>query len=239
MSLVTPKYRTDYVGETINYYDDNGKSLSYFVKPRDNVFMKSNVTSAIILGNGLTRNYSEIKLLLKTNANKFAEGYKLVYACNRAVSDEETYDYYILKHSVFMAGVRQERKGQIYLPYNIFMTYKDDCNILPYISYFDSGASAAYLSCFDGHKKVFLIGFDGDCGNKWRTVYDGTFPYVDQNLEVQLKASHDYLYNVMSVYKDVEFYRIQMDGQESAEIWQSLPNFHTVTVREAVLAGDF
>ena len=192
-----------------------------------------------MLGNGLTRNYPDIQLLLNTNAKRVSEAYKLVYACNRAVHDEQPYDYYVLKHRVFMSAVKKERLSQIYLPSDIFLDYKDlGVNMLPYVGYFDSGASAAYLAAFDGHKKVFLVGFDGDTGRGYKTVYDGTLPYEEQQT-VFYDKWRDYLLNVMSVYQDVEFFRIQMDGQESPPEWRALPNYRDVSLRQAVLFGDF
>ena len=158
--LYYPQYRTDYIGETINRITD-GETTSYFVAPRENAFTAPYTDTAIVLGNGITKNYRETKQLLRINANKVAESYKLVYACNRAISDESDYDYYVLKHRVFLGEMPAKRKSQVYLPYDIFLDYKDDCNLIPYISQFDSGASAAYIACFDGHKKVFLMGFDG------------------------------------------------------------------------------
>jgi hypothetical protein len=238
MSLTVPVYRKDYIGENINYIIDK-KTVSQFIEPHENVFAKTNPTSAIVLGNGLTRNYADIKLLLKINSRKLPDGYKLVYACNRAVEDEENYDYYILKQETFMSMAPTNRFSQIYLPNDIFPKYKDKCNLIPYINYFDSGATAAYLACFDGHKKVFLFGFDGDFGTGWRTVYDGRDPYTKENTQANVELSQQYLFNVMETYKNVDFYRVQMDGAEPPASWNSLRNFHNVTKRQAVLAGDF
>ena len=237
MELITPQYRTDYVGENINNMKD-GETISYFIRPRENVFTKSNVDAAIVLGNGRTKDHKDVQLLLKTNARKLAQGYKLVYACNRAVHDETTYDYYVLKHRVFLANINANRLVTTYLPYDIFLDYKDNANLLPYVSHFHAGASAAYLSCFDGHKRVFLMGFDGDTG-RWQTAYDGIYPYSDGNGTIDYKIYMDHMTNVMRVYRNVEFYRLRLDGQTAPGDWRSLPNFRDVTMREMVMLGDF
>lgn len=238
MALTEPFYRTDYVGESINRMVDD-QTISYFVKPRENAFTKSNVETAIVLGNGLTKNYEEVQKILNINSKKPAEGYKLVYACNRAIQDTTQYDYYILKHRVFLSGVEYNKLAQIYLPNDIFLDYKDNTNLIPYVSYFDSGATAAYLSCFDGHKKVFLLGIDGDLGHGYQTVYDGHFPYNAGHDSVDWRKWEDYMYNVMNTYKDVQFYRLLLDGQTAPESWRRLPNFSDVTMRQMVLLGDF
>jgi len=239
MELNTPNYRKDYVGETINTVLD-GEPISYFINPRPNVFIPPYTDTAIILGNGPTKLYPQIQQLLDVNRKKIAEAYKLVYACNRAIQDDAVYDYYVLKHRNFLARVSEEKLLQSYVPYDIFLDFKARSNLLPFVSHFDSGASAAYLACFDGHKKVFLMGFDGKDVFGYRTVYDGSFPYSDDgDLTFDYNYWQLYLHNVMKIYKDVEFFRIQLDGAESPASWRSLPNFRDVTVREAVLLGDF
>ena len=240
MSMIVPSYRKDYVGETINRIID-GKTVSQFIKPKFDAFTKSNVMSAIVLGNGITRNYPEHKNLLRINSRRLAQSYKLVYACNRAIHEEETYDYYVLKHKVFLARVAQERKPQVYLPNNIFLEFGKytEYNMIPFVSYLDSGASAAMLAAFDGHKKIFLFGFDGDLGKGWQTLYDDTFPYNENKVDPSLNDWKKHMCEVMSAYKDTNFYRIQSEGQQAPAEWRQLPNFKDVSVREAVLLGDF
>ena len=240
MELTQPHKREDYIGETINGYSYvTNKPTSFFVEPRPNVFTQPFTTTAIILGNGITRNYPEVQLLINLNYKRSVEGYKLVYACNQAIHDELTYDYYVVKQNVFLARANEERATQTYVPYDIFVENKDKCNLLPYVSHMDSGASAAYLACFDGHKKIFLFGFDGDCGAGYQTMYDQIYPYTENSKTIDYNCWKDYLTTVMTVYSDVSFYRVQIDGQESPIEWRSLSNFKDVTVRQAVLLGDF
>ena len=179
MTIITPKYRTDYIGENINGYDTDGNSYSLFVPPRENMFITPKTDTAIVLGNGVTRSYQQVQYLLHVNSKKVSEGYKLVYACNKAINDPMTYDYYVLRHRVFMSSVPDERLSQIYLPSDIFLDYKDQANLIPFLTGYDAGSTAAFIACFDGHKKVMLTGFDGDRGSGYETVYDGEFPYTN------------------------------------------------------------
>ena len=236
--MITPLYRKDYVGETINRIVD-GETQSQFVKPLPDAFVKSNSISAIVLGNGLTRNYPDHKKLLKINSKRLAQSYKLVYACNRAIHDEELYDYYVLKHKSFLIGVKKERRPQIYLPNDIFVEASGDYNMLPMVSYLDSGASAAMLAAFDGHQRIFLFGFDGNLGQGWQTLYDDVYPYTENKNDLSLTSWKNGLLEVMTAYKDTKFYRLQSDGQSAPEEWRQLPNFKDVTYRDAVLLGDF
>jgi hypothetical protein len=237
MELNHKYYRTNYTGEEVN--NNNGELVTYKVTPRPNVFIPPFTNSAIILGNGRTRNHDSIKQLLTINSKKLFESYKLVYACNRAIEDEMNYDYYILKQRWFLTSVPENKASQIYLPYDIFLDYQDTYNMLPYISYFDAGASAAYLACFDGHKKVFLVGFDGDYGTGFKTIYDGTDGYGDGTQPIDYSSWADYLHRVMYIYSDVDFYRIQLDAAAPPQSWSNLTNFHNIGFREAILLGDF
>jgi hypothetical protein len=237
MELNHRYYRTSYEGEEIN--DMKGETASYAVKPRPNVFTTPFTDTAIVLGNGLTRKDPGIQKLLSINSKKVAEAYKLVYACNRAIEDEMKYDYYVIRNRKFLANVPDSQKYQVYLPNDIFLDYSDVHNLIPNISYFDAGASAAYLACFDGHKKVFLMGFDGDYGNGFKTVYDGTDGYGDGNGNIDYSSWCMYLERVMYIYSDVQFYRVQIDAAAPPPAWLNLPNFQNVSFREAVMLGDF
>jgi hypothetical protein len=238
MTIITPKYRTDYIGENINGYDTDGNSYSLFVPPRENMFITPKTDTAIVLGNGVTRSYQQVQYLLHVNSKKVSEGYKLVYACNKAINDPMTYDYYVLRHRVFMSSVPDERLSQIYLPSDIFLDYKDQANLIPFLTGYDAGSTAAFIACFDGHKKVMLTGFDGDRGSGYETVYDGEFPYTNPE-DADFNKWQVFMYDVMKSYKNVEFYRLQIDGQSAPPLWKSLPNFRDCNIREFTLAGDF
>ena len=238
MTILTPKYRTDYIGESINGYEADGEPYSLFVPPRPNMFINPKTPAAIVLGNGVTRSYSQVQHLININSKKVSEGYKLVYACNKAINDPITYDYYVLRHRVFMSYVPDDRLSQIYLPSDIFLDYKDQANLIPYLNGYDAGSTAAFIACFDGHKKVLLVGFDGDRGAGYETMYDGEFPYTNPE-EADFNKWEAFMYDVMKSYTDVEFYRLQIDGQVAPPRWQALANFRDCNIRDFVLAGDF
>ena len=109
MTLLAPTYRNDYIGENINGYNTEGEPYSIFVPPRPNVFIQPSTSTAIVLGNGRSKNIDQVKYLLEINSKKSAEGYKLVYACNKAINDDMAYDYYVLRHRVFMSNISQPK----------------------------------------------------------------------------------------------------------------------------------
>jgi hypothetical protein len=137
--------------------------------------------------------------------------------------------HYVLKHKSFLIGVKKERRPQVYLPNDIFLEATGEYNMLPMVSYLDSGSSAAMLAAFDGHQKVFLFGFDGDLGRGWQTLYDDVHPYYENKVDFPLDSWKNNLFEVMSAYKDTKFYRLQSDGQSAPSEWRQLPNFKDVS----------
>ena len=155
--LNTAVYRRDYKGEPLTY-DEGDQLISLFVNPRQFPYDR-NVSTAIVLGNGISRLQPDIQLLLNQNNKRVAEGYKTTYACNAAYRDTKA-DYYIFKDNLFFAEKYQMDYSRIFLPNNYWINYRD-CNLIPYFWYMDSGSTAAYMAAFDGAKKIFLFGFDG------------------------------------------------------------------------------
>jgi len=232
--LNTALYRRDYKGEPITYVD-NGQMKSLFVNPRNFPYDR-NITSAVVLGNGISRLNPDIQLILNQNNKRVEEGYKTTYACNAAYRDTPA-DYYIIKDRIFFAEIPLENYNKMFVTNDMWVTYRDT-NLIPYIYYLDSGSTAAYLAAFDGAKKVFLFGFDGSDNDTNQNVYANSLGYESNDFNHQKHHSH--LYNVCSAFTDTDFYRVRAEHchDYSGEL-NALPNYHEIGVREAILTGDF
>jgi len=229
-------YRRNYSGESITHVEDS-ELKSVFVTPREFPY-DFNARTAIVLGNGIGRTTPEVQLLLRQNNGRVAEGYKLTYACNAAHRDTAA-DYYILKNNIFFADIPLTNYNKMFVPNDMWFGYRD-ANLLPYVYHMDAGASAAYLACFDGAKKVFLFGFDGTDGVTSDNIYANTMGYDSPETIEDFNKFNMNLYMVMFRYSDTEFYRVR--NQHSHDFYSSLknlPNYHEVTVRDAVILGDF
>jgi hypothetical protein len=232
--LNTPIYRRDYTGEVITYVEE-GQMKSLFVTPRNFPYDR-NVSNAIVLGNGVSRLDPNIQLLLNQNNKRVAEGYKTTYACNAAYRDTKA-DYYIWKTNIFFGDKTYEIDStKVFLQNDLWIAYRDT-NLIPNIWYMDSGSTAAFMAAFDGAKKVFLFGFDG-CGDVHDNIYANTLGYDDSNHTYDKHNAH--LTNVCAAYTDVQFYRVRTQNSfDFTTELNKLPNYHEVSVREAVLLGDF
>jgi len=235
-NLNAPLYRRDYAGETITYVQDN-KMQSLYVTPRE-LPHDISVNSAIVLGNGISRLDSDIQLILGQNNRRVAEGYKLTYACNAAFRDTSA-DYYIYKESVFFSEISKDLYNKIFLPNNLWIAYRDT-NLIPHVYHMDSGSTAAYLAAFDGAKKVFLFGFDRSDGATNENIYSNTLGYDGPAILDDFRDCNTNLYNVIKAYSDVNFYRVcNHHTNHIGDLLKTLPNYHEVSIREAILLGDF
>jgi hypothetical protein len=235
MFLRKPMYRRDYTGEWL-FDARTGRMKKTFVSPR-NLFHRSDDTGkAMVIGNGKSRQNDIFDLFCKTNQSRPLPGYKMMYACNYAAADLSA-DYYIINTRAVMGVVIDETIwSQFFMPWDMYLDYTKP-NLIPHVQGLDSGSYAAYLACFDGNDEVFLFGFDGQDGTGNNNVYAGQVGYDHADTPVDPTEMQNNLTTVMSVYKDVRFYRVGNGITPSA--WSALPNFQNVTYRDAVLLGDF
>jgi hypothetical protein len=235
-NLNKPKYRRDYTGETVSYVED-AIQKSIFVTPRDLPY-DWNSRSAVVLGNGISRLEPEIKLILDCNNKRVAEGYKLTYACNAAYRDTPA-DYYVIKQNLFFADIPLTDHNKMFTSNDSWLTYKDT-NMLPYTYHFDAGSSAAYLAAFDGATKVFLFGFDGTDGVTSENIYADTLGYESKDYIEDFQKFNVFLHNVVKVYSSTQFFRVRTQYSNDFDpMLKALSNYREVSVREAVLLGDF
>jgi hypothetical protein len=235
-NLNTPLYRRDYKGEAITYVQDD-KMKSVFATPRSLPYDMS-VKSAVVLGNGVSRLESDIQLILSQNNVRLAEGYKFTYACNAAYRDT-TADYYVIKDNVFFSEISLDQYNKMFTPNDIWVAYKDT-NLLPHCYHVDAGSAAAYLAAFDGANNVFLFGFDGSDNVTSENVYTGTVGYEHPKLIENFDKFNIFLYSVIKTYNSTMFYRVRNHlTNDFNPILKTLPNYREITVRDAVILGDF
>jgi hypothetical protein len=229
--LTEPVYRKDYEGEIISDGRANPPERIY-VKPRSLFFRQDKNARAIVIGNGKSRLHPVFKTAFSSNNKRAMPGYKITYGCNGAIWDLNC-DYYVINNRLLM-GYLPDNKiiSQIFLPRDLFLDYKK-AQMIPFLSGLDAGVLATFLACFDGHKEIYLFGFDG-------------FDDVDNNVYLNkpcyepTDARPDTLNNIYKlarVYTDVTFCKV---GGTRANIHLlSLPNFKELDYKNFAKLGDF
>ena len=118
--------------------------------------------------------------------------------------------------------------------------YYGQFNYIVQDPYYNAGAIAAYIAAFDGHKKVFLLGFDGidDPANNYN-VFAGTnnYPSLDTTISEDFWVKS--LATVMSVYNDTEFIRVMPTASfRTPKPWRYFLNFRQIDFRQFVIEAD-
>jgi hypothetical protein len=227
-------FRSNYTGEVI-YDARSGTQTAVQVAPRQ--FQSSDCESAIVLGNGPSRLNNQIQVMLRANSNRPYPAYKSVYACNATIRDTKA-DYYVVKNGLLFQEINSEKYPQLFLQSDLYLLYRD-ANLIPLQYHYNAGVSAAHMAAFDEHKKVFLFGFDGQ-DTVAHNIYTGTNAYSETDETVSMDKWEQQMLEVIRTYPITDFYRVMAEGcVQSPDIWLAEPNFHQVSIREAVLAGDF
>lgn len=244
MQRIQKLYRSNYTGEEITtnlrWEGSEWKATKEFIPNRIQNLQQSN--RAVIIGNGNSRRIFDISLLKLHRGSNQGLGAIQTYGCNavyrdyestfgvvtgREMADEIANSGYCDDHIVYAHTQHiQKYPGKFYLP--------------PQDPGLNAGALATYLACFDGHKTVYLLGFDGYHGaDHNNNVYAGTQSYADINQDY---SDEQWVINqrqIMELYNDVEFVRVKATpGQVCPERWLELLNFREVTYQQFVLEID-
>jgi hypothetical protein len=102
------------------------------------------------------------------------------------------------------------------------------------------GAVAAYMACFDGHKKVFLIGYDQyHFDEPVNNIYTGTAGYPAAGTVNNGEFFARSLADVISTYPTVDFIRVMpQDTHYMHYKLTPLVNLRQISYREFICEAD-
>lgn len=218
-------YRSTYTGEnvvtTLSLNNSEWNPETEFI-PKG-VFNTFATKQALAIGNGSSRNDFPLIHIANHKAGFGGANRLQTYGCNGlykhfvpdfliVVGDDTIAEIanteYTNEHIVYVNSQHlQQHPGKFYMiPQN-----------LP----FDAGSLALYMACFDGHKKIYMLGYDSHSEHQMGTFWEKT------------------LLTVMSTYSDVEFIRVMPTSLWSIPAGlESLLNFRQIGFREFVLEAD-
>lgn len=121
-------------------------------------------------------------------------------------ADAVVFDGYTKDHIVYAhAGKILEMPGRFYL--------------IPQDPSWNAGSIATYLACFDGHTRIYLMGFDGNQGND--SFYERTMA------------------TIFDLYNEVDFVRVTpTPGFYMPDSWKYKVNLRQITYRDFVIEAD-
>jgi hypothetical protein len=104
----------------------------------------------------------------------------------------------------------------------------------------DAGTTAAHIAAFDGHKRVYMLGFDHQSGHGFNNnVYAGTACYQPVNCNISDERWIKTRKMLFDVYDDVEFILVSRTGRMTvSDTWAGCLNFRQASLRAFSLEVD-
>ena len=197
---------------------------------------------AVVLGNGPSRLDFELRHL-KNYSGLLGADTVQTYGCN-ALYRDFTPDFLI---ACGQPNIIRELASSDYVNDNIVYTnaihlleYPNKFYLIPHDPYTDAGTTALYIAAFDGHKKIFMLGFDNqDTIGFNYNVYADTNGYDSKNALVLDNKWIEDKKAVFDAFGDVEFIRVTQGGKDQIpDLWKYALNFRQISHRDFVLEAN-
>jgi hypothetical protein len=255
MHILKRLYRKDYTGEDVKtvglYLDQEWHYQKEFVA---NPFTDLPFNNrAVVIGNGISRTEFDLTHFLPSRETtawgEFAPWVQAkhkkrfnTYGCNALYRNFQP-DFIVATGEDIVKEIADSDyidDNVVYTNAHTVMEYPEKFHYIPQDPNYNSGAMAAYLAAFDGHKRVFMLGFDGiDSTTDNYNAYAGTNAYPSKDTAINESYWTSSLYSIMKLYDDVEFIRVAPTSTfRSPEAWKYLLNYRTISFRQFVLEAD-
>ncbi len=244
MQQLKKMYRKDYVGEEIlinSTYRNATWEYEYEMVP-NRVSNTQLSNTACVIGNGESRANFDLFLLANHYGGRGGSRSMQTYGCNalyrgfvpnflvatgNKMIDEIAQTDYCTNHIVYAnSKALLKHPGRFYL--------------IPQDLSYNAGALATYLACFDGHKTVYLLGFDNGAGkNVNNNIFAGTPGYAPKDYNYSDLYWIRAMTMIMSTYNDVEFIRVMpIKVWSQPPEWVALPNYRQIDFKEWTYMAD-
>jgi len=244
MLTIKQLYRSSYDGEHIHTQTKwAGNQWNLQTEFIPNAISNTQISNrAVIIGNGESRKPYPIKLLANHRGGVLGAGAVQTYGCN-ALYRDFTPHFLVATGKEIVEEIAQTSYGEeniVYANAEHIQDYPGKFYLIPQDPHYNSGAIATYMACFDGHKQIYLLGFDGEAGERYNNnVYANTNGYADVDVGNPGKAWEMIMHGIMKLYSDVEFIRV-MPGRTAPipGAWDSLSNFRQILFKDFVTEID-
>lgn len=243
MLKIAKSYRKDYTGEDIiTERKKEGTHWYETVETVPNAVTNNQISNrAVVIGNSPTRLEFDLQNLKKFSGLLGADTLQS-YGCNALYRDYAP-DFLVAVGN----EITKELASSEYIKNNIVYTsaihlleYPNKFYLIPYNPYADAGTTAAYIACFDGHKKIYLLGFnEQDAPGQNFNVYAGTNGYDHLNTEILSDKWVQNRLELFTLYNDVDFAWVTPYGRSTVpESHKYCTNFRQISLRDFVLETD-
>lgn len=198
---------------------------------------------AVVIGNGPSRLEFDLRLIKNHKGGLYGSRTLQTYGCNALYRDFEP-DFLV---AVGNTGIINEivnsnyhKDHIVYAHAPVMLDHPGIFYLIPNDPYTDAGTTAAYLAAFDGHKNIYMLGFDlQDTANYNYNVYAGTANYDSLHTTVlDVKWRLDFA-EIARTYNEVNFSFVYPYSNHPLPIeWTTLPNVRSINYRTFVLETD-
>lgn len=245
MQTLKKIYRSNYAGENIisslTLRDGDWDPVAEFVPNR--VINTHVTTQAVAIGNGESRRNFNLQLISDHRGGLLAVDKLQTYGCNALYRDFSP-DFLVATGDTIIKELAlsdYSTNNIVYTNAGALLAYPGKFYLIPQNLSFDAGSLAAYLACFDGHKKIFMIGYDqyDEQVDFVNNIYKDTNGYLTSGQKQNARFFTLTLYDVMTTYADVEFVRVMPESTWwiPSELLP-LPNFRQINYNQFKIEAD-
>lgn len=244
LKLTGKLYRTDYTGEDIiqERVMQDGQWVSTTEHVPNNIINNQISNRAVVFGNGESRLGFNVNHLLNKKSGLLGADTLQSYACNAFYKDY-TPDFLVVTSRIIADALSKTDypiDNIVYTRVDISLEFPKKFYLIPRDPYADAGATAAYIACFDGHKKIYLVGCDGQFDSNYNNnIYAGTAGYDAKDADVTGHNWEESYLQLFQIYDDVDFALVTDSGRYNTfDSWQACTNFRQISHRDMVLEAD-
>jgi hypothetical protein len=243
MLKVSKSYRKDYTGEDIIVERKKEGTRWYeTVETVPNAVTNNQISNrAVVIGNSPTRLEFDLQNLKKFSGLLGADTLQS-YGCN-ALYRDFTPDFLVAGGDEIvkeLASSEYVKNNIVYTNAMHLLEYPGKFYLIPYNPYADAGTTAAYIAAFDGHKKIYLLGFDEQDTESYNfNVYAGTNGYDALDVDILSDKWVTNRIELFNLYDDVDFVWVTPYGRSTVpESHKYCINFRQISHRDFVLETD-
>jgi hypothetical protein len=237
-------YRRGYTGEEIiaERYLDSGIWTTVTERVPSNVTNNQISNRAAVFGNGQGRTTFDPKLIINHRSGLLGADTLQTYACNAFYRDY-TPDFLIVTDRRIASEIVDKKytdNNIVYTRVDITLEFPKKFYLIPHDIYADAGTTALYLAAFDGHQRIYMLGFDGqDTPGHNNNVYANTAGYDPVKFNVSDEKWVNNQLTVFNTYNDVDFVHVSETGRATIpEAWKYCTNLRRISYRDMVLEAD-
>lgn len=237
-------YRRGYTGEEIiaSRSLENGIWTTVTEHVPSNVTNSQTSNRAAVFGNGQGRVKFNPEIIIAHKSGLLGADTMQTYACNAFYRDH-TPDFLVVtdrRIAKEIVDIDFTKDNIVYSRVDVTLEFPKKFYLIPHDVYADAGTTALYLAAFDGHKRIYMLGFDGqDTPGHNNNIYAGTSGYDPVNFNLSDQKWIDNQLAVFNTYNDVDFVHVSETGRQTIpESWKYCTNLRRISYRDMVLEAD-